>query len=203
MPSSSDGAVVTTWVIKRIAETDPEHLCQSRQKLNQTIVKKLSLILLVLMLLAPGSVCAAEIVGAFDPSPADVAVEKKTSAADESYFEQIKKLLEEWTDSTKKLGSKSKAVSEQTKNWLQTDFKKIGDWNYKQVAVPLEEIANLEKVLNEHGAERWECFFVQPQGREIHLLFKRPSVSYLHKLSQVDFLRMLSSGGEVAAEAAE
>lgn len=189
--------------MKRIAETDPERLCQSRQKLNQTIVKKFSLILLVLVLVSPRSVCAAEIVGAFDPSPAAAGVEKKTSATDESYIEQIKKLLEEWTNSSKKLGSKGKAVGAQTKNWLKTDFKKIGDWKYKQVAVPLAEIANLEKVLNEHGAERWECFFVQPQGREIHLLFKRPSVSYLHKLSQVDFLRMLSSGGEVAAEAAE
>jgi hypothetical protein len=166
-------------------------------------MKNFSLLLLVLALASPGSLFAVEIVGAIDPNPAKAAVEKKPPATDESYFEQIKKLLEEWTASTKELGSKGKAMSAQTKDWLKSDFQKIGDWNYKQVTVALSEIKTLEKVLNEHGANRWECFFVEPLGGEIHLLFKRPSVSYLHKLSQVDFLRLISSGGEAAAEAAE
>ncbi|MBG89150.1 MAG: hypothetical protein CMO80_19950 [Verrucomicrobiales bacterium] len=119
------------------------------------------------------------------------------------YLEQLKKLLDEWTNKTKELGAQGKQVSDETASWLKNDFRKIGDWNYKQVSVPFSKISELEEILNEHGTERWECFFVQPYGQKIHLLFKRPAVSYLHKLSQVDFLRLLSSGGEEAASAAE
>lgn len=161
--------------------------------------------LAVLFLSLAASAPAAETKGVVpDTKPADInadAAEPKTT--EQSYVDQLKALLDEWTNKSKELGTKGMTVTAETKNWLKTDFQKIGDWQYKQVAIPHNDIATLESVLNKLGAERWECFFIQPDPRHLHVLLKRPAVSYLHKLSQVDFLRLLSSGGEAAGAAAE
>jgi hypothetical protein len=118
-----------------------------------------------------------------------------------SYLEQLKTLLDQLTSESKSATAKGKKLAEDTGSWFKTDFQKIGDWEYKQVSLPLAEISSLEDRLNALGTERWNCFWVQPAGTNLHLLFKRPAVSYLHKLSQIDFMRLLSVGA--GADSAE
>jgi hypothetical protein len=114
--------------------------------------------------------------------------------AQETYVEQLKKLIDEITASGKDATDKGKQMTAGAKSWLKDDFKKIGDWEYKQLTIPLTEIAAMEKNLNELGTDRWDCFWIQQHKDSIHLLFKRPSVSYLHKLSTVDFMKLISVG---------
>lgn len=116
------------------------------------------------------------------------------------YLEQLKALLDQLTSESRNATTKGKQMAENTGNWFKTDFQKIGDWEYKQVTLNLTELARLEKTLNELGADRWNCFWVQQHGQSLHLLFKRPAVSYLHKLSQIDFMRMLSIGAGSSSE---
>lgn len=115
------------------------------------------------------------------------------------YLEQLKALLDKITTESRSATAKGKQLAEETGKWFKTDFQKIGDWEYKQLTLEVSELAGLEKHLNELGDERWNCFWVQQHGQSLHLLFKRPAVSYLHKLSQVDFMQMLSVGGGAAS----
>lgn len=144
---------------------------------------------------------AAEIKGAtpdLRPPTAETAETAETNEV--SYVEQLKALIEQLTSESRNATAKGKKMATETGSWFKTDFQKIGDWEYKQVVLPLAEIATMEKRLNELGADRWNCFWVQTQGETLHLLCKRPAVSYLHKLSQIDFMRLLSLGTDGGPE---
>ena len=111
-----------------------------------------------------------------------------------SYLQQLKVLIDKLAAQGKDATDKGKEVTKETGNWLKSDFQKIGDWEYKQLTLNLSELATLEKHLNELGSDRWNCFWVHQQGQSLHLLLKRPAVSYLHKLSLIDFMRMIPTG---------
>lgn len=85
--------------------------------------------------------------------------------------------------------------------WAQDDFKKINSWEYRVVAISLLDPLAMEEVMNEMGAERWECISVTPLGTEARLFFKRRPVSYLRHLPVKDLVRFLQwpfGGGESA-----
>ncbi len=146
------------------------------------------LLALVLGLSLPAASRAAEVKGA------TIEGEGGGKQSEESYVEQLKKLIDEITNSSREATDKSKKMTAGVKSWLKEDFSKIGDWEYKQLTIPLTQITSLEKNLNELGADRWDCFWIQNHEGSIHLLFKRPTISYLHKLSQVDFMKLISVG---------
>ncbi len=109
--------------------------------------------------------------------------------AEESYLEQAKRLLEALT-------SKSKEITVESKEWLKEDFKRIGDWEYKQEALLATKIKGMSALLNKNGAERWDCFWIQKEEGMIHLFFKRPAISYSQKVLTADLLKLLNTSGE-------
>lgn len=169
-------------------------------------MKTLFALLLGISLLGSTSGNAAEVRGA---TITDERTEKALKQSEESYIEQLKRLVDELTKKAEEAGTKGKELTdkgkkaaEDTKNWLKEDFGKIGDWEYTQAKVQLAEIGKMSEKLNELGKERWECFWIQEHNGTVHLLFKRPAVSYLRKLSQIDFLKAISTmaGGGDSSE---
>jgi len=154
-----------------------------------------SLLAIAVFLAPPASGPTAEVPGA------TIEPKEKTPPAEPSYVEQVKKLIDEITVSGREATEKGRKATAEAKDWLKKDFSRIGDWEYKQLTVPMKEIATLEKRLNELGAERWDCFWIQKHEGQLHLLFKRPAISYLHKASQIDFMKLLSIGGGDDAQA--
>ena len=137
---------------------------------------------------------------ASEPSPPPVEKATAVSTNETSYIQQLKDLIDSLTSQSKEAGEKGKTITKETGHWIKEDFKKIGDWEYKQITLELSELTTLEETLNEAGADRWNCFWVQQHGQTLHLLLKRPAISYLHKLSQIDFIRMLSIGAGNSTE---
>ncbi len=169
-------------------------------------MKTFFLFMLCLSMLGSTGVHAAEVRGA---TITDERTEQALKKSEESYIEQLKRLVDELTKKAEEAGTKGKELTdkgkkaaEDTKNWLKEDFGKIGDWEYTQAKVKLAEIDTMSEKLNELGKERWECFWIQEHNGTVHLLFKRPAMSYLRKLSQIDFLKAVSTmtGGGDAAE---
>lgn len=106
-----------------------------------------------------------------------------------SYWDKIKKKLED-------AKSDNKELSEKAKEWIKEDIKKIGDWEYKVVNIKYESIDELENKLNELGNERWECFWVEKKEVVVVFIFKRPTISYLQKIPKADLFKMLHKGQE-------
>ncbi|MCP3981686.1 MAG: hypothetical protein GY716_20490 [bacterium] len=81
-------------------------------------------------------------------------------------------------------------------DWLRQDLQNIGAWQYRVETVPRTESAALEKLLNEVGAERWECIWIEREGSNYRLIFKRPAKSYLKTIPEWDVLRLLRGDEE-------
>ncbi|MEO0796122.1 MAG: hypothetical protein AAFX93_13210 [Verrucomicrobiota bacterium] len=102
----------------------------------------------------------------------------------ESYLERAKRAYEDMT-------SDDKDLSEETKQWVQEDLERIGDWEYKVIEIELSNAQTLEDELNLHGAERWECFFITQSTKKLTIMFKRQSISYIQKASKLDWSRLV------------
>ena len=88
-------------------------------------------------------------------------------------------------------------IPEDVTEWIEQDFHKIGDWEYRLLELPSAEATALEKKLNELGQERWECFWVGPAGNgATRFFFKRPSRSYLTNLPLMDLLKLVPKGDD-------
>ena len=74
------------------------------------------------------------------------------------------------------------SLPDKVPDWVKEDLANVGDWQYLVVEVPRGE---LEARLNELGAERWECFSVEPMGRKTQLVFKRRKRSQLRELQDL------------------
>lgn len=94
-----------------------------------------------------------------------------------TYWEKTKKAYEE-------LRSGDKNLKDETKQWIADDLERIGDWEYRVVEVEGASVDLMETKLNEMGAERWECFFVERFDSKLILYFKKNKISYLQKLSR-------------------
>jgi hypothetical protein len=107
---------------------------------------------------------------------------------DQGLWEEIRRLYEEAKDA-------GEQVPEDVVEWVKLDFQKIGDWEYRVVTVPRKNDETLEETLTELGADRWECFWVEPTGNKLRLLLKRPSRSYLKMIPLSQLLKLVPGGG--------
>ena len=74
------------------------------------------------------------------------------------------------------------AVPDKIPDWVKEDLENVGDWEYRVVETPRDE---LQATLNELGAERWECFSVETHGKKSQLVFKRRKRSRLRELQDL------------------
>lgn len=109
--------------------------------------------------------------------------------------ESGKKLLDEKVESGKKLLDEkvkgNKDLKGQTKNWVKGDIENIGDWEYKIVAFGDKAHVELEKELNQLGKSRWQCFWVEPTGKDKVFYFKRSKISYMQKMPAGSLLEII------------
>ncbi|MCD4779723.1 MAG: hypothetical protein K8S27_04135 [Candidatus Omnitrophica bacterium] len=102
-----------------------------------------------------------------------------------SYWDQIKDKIQNKTDENKERTRKAKV-------WIEEDIKRIGDWEYYIEELSLADLPQLEETLNRLGEERWQCFWVETGKNKSVFLFKRPAISYLHRIPKGDVLRLLN-----------
>ena len=103
-----------------------------------------------------------------------------------------------WANETyEALKSKGLTTASNAGSWLTQDFKNMNAWEYKVVFIPSKQPADAEKALNQLGADRWECFHVQPSASSLMFYFKKPKRSYLRSLPTSDLMRLVPMmGGE-------
>lgn len=74
------------------------------------------------------------------------------------------------------------SVPDRIPSWVKEDLENAGDWEYRVVEAPKDE---LEATLNQLGAERWECFSVESGGKTSRMVFKRRKRSRLRELQDL------------------
>lgn len=74
--------------------------------------------------------------------------------------------------------------------WIKQEVQKIGAWEYKIVVLQGREDARIEEELNDLGQSRWECYWVERDGRRIRLFLKRPPKSYLRRIPVRELLKL-------------
>jgi len=84
--------------------------------------------------------------------------------------------------------------------WARSDVQRIGDWEYQLVRLDSDSDAEIVARFNELGAERWEVFWMEPQGPQLRVFLKRPSRSYLRLLPLSDLSRLVPIGGAPSPE---
>ena len=82
---------------------------------------------------------------ASEPSPPSAEKAAAVSTNETSYIQQLKDLIDSLTSQSKEAGEKGKTITKETGHWIKEDFKKIGDWEYKQIKLELSELTTLEK----------------------------------------------------------
>ena len=130
---------------------------------------------------------------------------------EKSYSERLKEAASEKIKQSKDLYDKGvkaasakyaetfeegKDISGKSKEWLLKDIQNIGDWEYKIEKFSLKNSKDLEIRLNQLGAERWQCFWVE-QGNDNtkSFYFKRTKMSYLSKIPTGALLRIMADFG--------
>lgn len=81
--------------------------------------------------------------------------------------------------------------------WTEEDLRKIGAWEYHQFEAKFAETSPeqiLEK-LNELGADRWECFWVQDIEDGVRFYLKRSKRSYLRYVPVGEVVRSIMPDG--------
>lgn len=120
----------------------------------------------------------------------------------EAYAEKLKKSKELYdkgvkaaTDKYAETFEEGKDLSGKSKEWLLKDLKNIGDWEYKVETFNLKNSKDLEIRLNQLGADRWQCFWVESTKDGKTFYFKRTKLSYLSKIPTGALLRIMADFG--------
>ena len=120
----------------------------------------------------------------------------------EAYAEKLKKSKELYDKGVKAAADKyaetfeeGKDLSGKSKEWLLKDLKNIGDWEYKVETFNLKNPKDLEIRLNQLGADRWQCFWVESTKDGKTFYFKRTKLSYLSKIPTGALLRIMADFG--------
>ena len=120
----------------------------------------------------------------------------------EAYSEKLKKSKELYEKGVKVASEKytktlegGRDISGKSKDWLLKDLQNIGDWEYKIESFDLKNLKDLEIRLNQLGAERWQCFWVEQSAKGKVFYFKRTKLSYLSKIPTGAMLRIMSDFG--------
>ena len=131
-----------------------------------------SLVVVLLLTLAAAGVAAQE------PEP---------QAEETTLWEDVVALY----DRAKAAGER---VPKDVYDWAKQDVHKIGDWQYRVADLEASDAAEVETWLNELGAERWECLWVESHGDKTRYILKRPARSYLKTLPLSDVLKLIQMG---------
>jgi len=91
--------------------------------------------------------------------------------------------------------AKGEQVPKDVYEWARQDLQRHGTWDYRLVEVSESPSATIQTTLNELGAERWECIWIEPRGKTLRLFLKRPVRSYLRNLPLSQVLKLLPGGG--------
>ncbi len=123
-------------------------------------------------------------------------------ANDLNYWEKVKQYFNSENDNKDgKSDTQSKedstnkddqGLTKDTLDWLKSDIKNIGAWEYKILQLTLIEPVEIETKLNLFGQEKWECFWIKENGNQLTMLFKRPKLSYMKSLPVKDLLKLMS-----------
>jgi hypothetical protein len=84
--------------------------------------------------------------------------------------------------------------------WARSDVQRIGDWEYRLLRLDGDSDEEMVARFNELGAERWEVFWMEPQGPQLRVYLKRPARSYLRLLPLSDLSRLVPIGGAPSSE---
>jgi hypothetical protein len=116
---------------------------------------------------------------------------EKLKKSKELYNKGVKVASEKYTETFEE----GKNLSGKSKQWLMKDLQNIGDWEYKVESFDLENPKDLEIRLNQLGADRWQCFWVQSKDSNTVFYFKRTKLSYLSKIPTGALLRIMADFG--------
>ncbi|MBI3986245.1 MAG: hypothetical protein HY343_04970 [Lentisphaerae bacterium] len=107
------------------------------------------------------------------PAPATAA-----SQDESGYWDKVKEIY----GNVKASGER---VPDDVVQWTKEDFKKIGTWQYRILEVKSDAAEDIEKQLNELGAERWECFWIEQTAGGKRFFLKKAGKSYLQSASRM------------------
>ncbi len=127
-------------------------------------------------------VLAVALIAALTLASSVTAQEEPTEEDGGRTWAEVREAYEKAKRKAKAMGE---SVPERVPDWVIEDLKNVGDWEYRVVEASSDE---LEVTLNELGAERWECFSVEPAGRKgqlTQLVFKRRKRSRLRELQDL------------------
>lgn len=88
-------------------------------------------------------------------------------------------------------------------DWVKQDVEKLGDWEYKVVSLPFRDTGSLEDRLNQLGRDRWEVFWVEPDGDNAAFYLKRPARSYIRSIPLSSLLKAFPGVRTVLPEQTE
>ena len=109
------------------------------------------------------------------------AVEAPTSQ--ESTWD-LKQNFEKWKTS-------SEDLSKKVTSWVKEDVHKAGAWEYKILETNFDDFATLEKQLNELGAKRWECFWIDRKDNKLILFLKKSKFSYIRSIPAKELIHLV------------
>ncbi len=89
---------------------------------------------------------------------------------------------EAYEKAKRKAREMGESMPDKVPDWVKEDLENVGDWEYRVVDTPRDE---LEATLNELGRERWECFSVTVAGKKSQLVLKRRKRSRLRELKDL------------------
>ena len=136
---------------------------------------------------AAAAVCCAALsvsLSCRDSSPAPASPE---SIGESEVWSEVERLYE-------LAKRKGEEVPKDVYEWVAEDVKRYGDWEYRVVDLSPDDAAALETRLNEMGAERWECIWIEARPQATRLFLKRPAKNYLRTLPLSDLLKLVPAG---------
>jgi hypothetical protein len=122
-------------------------------------------------------------------SPAALGQEAAPEAEpDTGLWNQILRLYEQAKESGER-------VPKDVYEWLTQEVQGIGDWEYRVVEMKEAGPAETEARLNELGAERWECIWIETVGRKTRFILKRPVKGYLGQIPLSELIKLIPYPG--------
>ncbi len=133
-----------------------------------------------------------------------VNVSAESARTDLGYWERIKQHFRDDNDHDKSENDSEENtdnedeqdLTEDTMDWLKSDMKNIGAWEYKVLEISLTDPVELETKLNLIGQDKWECFWIKENENKAIMLFRKPKLSYLKILPVKDLLKLISPTGD-------
>ena len=99
-----------------------------------------------------------------------------------------------------RLYEKAKEAGEQVPKdvyeWLRQEVQTVGDWEYRVVEMKEPSSAEMEAKLNELGAERWECIWIEPVGSKRRFVLKRRAKGYLSQIPLSELIKLIPYPGD-------